>query len=90
LERAASPLTYVGPGDPPFLIIQGTNDPDIPPHHSLELARRLTEAGVPNTLVMVQGAAHGLTTPGQRPGPDALTNRAVDFLAEQLGAFATL
>jgi len=85
-ERRASSVTYVAPGDPPFLIFQGADDREIPPHHSVELSQALTKAGVPNTLEIVQGAGHGLNTPGESPGPDALARQAVGFLVDQVGS----
>jgi acetyl esterase/lipase len=92
VRRAASPLTYVpaGPaaaGDvPPFLILHGTDDHDMPPRHSQELARRLRAAGVPATLVLVQGAAHGLNIPSQEPTPGQVTELVADFLTRTLGS----
>ncbi len=83
-ERQASPVTYVAPGDPPFLIYQGTDDKEIPLHHSIELSNALSKASVPNTLVIVRGAGHGLNTSGQQPGPQTLAEQAVNFLADQL------
>src|SRR5262249_50144127 len=64
-KAAASPVTYVAPGDPPFLILHGTDDVLVRPHHSQDLARRLRAAGVPATLVMVQHTGHTMLTPGQ-------------------------
>jgi acetyl esterase/lipase len=90
VRRAASPLTYVpaGPqaaaGVPPFLLLHGTDDQDMPPRHAQELARRLAAAGAPVRLVLVQGAAHGLNSPGQRPTPDQLTELVADFLTRSL------
>jgi dipeptidyl aminopeptidase/acylaminoacyl peptidase len=69
---------------PPFLILHGTNDHDMPPRHSQQLARRLRAAGVPVRLVLVHGAAHGLNTPSQRPTPDQLTVMVADFLTRTL------
>jgi acetyl esterase/lipase len=42
--RKASPINYVAPGDPPFLIIQGTDDWFIAPHHSIDMAAKLRAA----------------------------------------------
>ena len=92
VRRAASPLTYV-PADrgttrdvPPFLIMHGTDDHDMPPRHSRELARRLAAAGVPVRLVLVQGAGHGLDDPSQRPASDQLTELVAEFLTRTLGS----
>jgi acetyl esterase/lipase len=89
VRRAASPLTYVPAGSgaagaPPFLILHGTDDHDMPPRHSKELARRLRAAGVPATLVLVHGAAHGLNTPSQRPSPGQAADLVADFLTRTL------
>jgi acetyl esterase/lipase len=84
LRRSASPITYVAPGAPPFLILQGTEDPTIRPHQSAGFARRLHAAGVPTTLIEVEDAEHGLTTPGQQPSPDELTATVIHFLTTTL------
>ncbi len=86
--RSVSPLYHVAHGDPPFLIIQGTDDWFVKPHHSQDLARRLQAAGVPVTLVMVQHDQHGLAvpTPGQveQPAPATLIQMIRDFFVKTL------
>ncbi|MBL8111829.1 MAG: alpha/beta hydrolase [Acidobacteria bacterium] len=57
--RRASPVTYVSPDDPPFLIVHGTNDCTVPPGQSQELHDALRAAGVDSTLVLIPGAGHG-------------------------------
>jgi acetyl esterase/lipase len=84
LRRSASPITYVAPGAPPFLILQGTEDPLVRPRQSTELAQHLHAAGVPTTLIEVHGTEHTLDTPGQRPSPDELTATVIDFLTTAL------
>jgi acetyl esterase/lipase len=74
----------VAPGAAPFLILQGTEDPMVRPRQSAELAQRLHSAGVPATLIEVQGAEHTLVTPGQRPSADELTATIIDFLTTTL------
>lgn len=83
-RRSASPATYVTPGAPPFLILQGTEDDMVHPRQSAELAQRLQAAGVPVTLIEVQGTGHTLDTPGQRPSPDELTATVIDFFVTTL------
>jgi acetyl esterase/lipase len=86
-HRAASPgryLTRPRTGLPPFLILQGTADSAAVPRHTARLVQQLNAAGVPVTLVEVQGAAHSLTTPGQRPSPEQLTNTVMDFFTSTL------
>jgi len=88
--RAISPVSYVAPGDPPFLIIQGADDWFIAPHHSQNMAKQLHAAGVPTTLIMVQHDGHGLAAPtaGQieQPDPDTLLHMISDFFARTLAA----
>jgi len=82
VRRSASPITYVAPGAPPFLILQGTDDASL--RQSQRFAQRLQSATVPVTLVEVQGAGHSLITPGERPSADELTGRVVDFFTATL------
>jgi acetyl esterase/lipase len=55
----ASPITYVTPDDPPFLIMHGTKDPTVPFEQSRELADALQKAGVKVTFVPLKEAGHG-------------------------------
>ena len=90
--RAASPGTYIAAGDPPFLIIHGTDDWFIAPHHSVDFARRLHAVHVPVTLVLVKNNGHGLAAPTQgktqSPSPEALNSMIADFFARELGTRA--
>jgi acetyl esterase/lipase len=84
--RAASPGRYLTrpTGIPPFLILQGTEDPEARPRHAASLLQQLQAAGAHATLVEVQGAAHGLNTPSQRPTPGQLTTTVIDFFTSTL------
>jgi acetyl esterase/lipase len=84
-KAAASPLNYVASGDPPFLILHGTDDVLVRPHHSQDLARRLQGAGVPATLVMVRHTGHTMLTPGQQPASIEVVGMVADFFARTLG-----
>lgn len=64
---AASPVTYVGMDEPPFLVVQGADDTVVAPAQSVELVDRLTAAHNEARLLMVQGAGHGLTQAGATP-----------------------
>ncbi len=83
---AASPVTYVGPSAPPFLVIQGAEDSIVVPPQSIELVDRLTAAHDEARLIMVQGAGHGFKQAGSSPiKPDIVTltsDVASFFLAE--------
>ena len=88
--RNASPAYHVAHGDPPFLIMHGTDDWFIAPHHSQDMAKRLQAAGVPVTLVMIQHDSHGLAVPtnGQieQPSPNTLVQMIVNFFSKTLAA----
>jgi acetyl esterase/lipase len=58
LARAASPISHVRAGAPPFLIAHGTADRAVPFRQSEALAAALAEAGVEVRLVAVDGAGH--------------------------------
>jgi acetyl esterase/lipase len=53
----ASPANYATSDDPPILIATGTDDPITPPSQAWALGNRLSNS----TVVIVQGAGHGLT-----------------------------
>jgi acetyl esterase/lipase len=62
LARRVSPLTYVRPGLPPILSIQGDADPTVPYSHSVRLQEALEKDGVPHQLVTIAGGRHGMFT----------------------------
>jgi acetyl esterase/lipase len=55
----ASPINYVSPDDPPYVIGHGTADRTVLISQSIELANALNDDGVPADLVRVKGAPHG-------------------------------
>ncbi len=57
--RAASPVSYASPDDPPFLIQHGTNDPIVPFRQSVELDSVLRAHHVVSLFKPIQGAGHG-------------------------------
>jgi acetyl esterase/lipase len=56
---AASPVNYVTPEDPPFLIVHGENDQLVPVGQSWELYGMLQKAGVKSEIHIVAGGGHG-------------------------------
>jgi len=56
----ASPITYVTPDDPPFLLIHGDKDELVPYQQSQLLYDKLVQANVPAQLVIVKNARHSL------------------------------
>jgi acetyl esterase/lipase len=59
LYRRASPIVYVKPDAPPFLILHGTEDKTVSIRQSRTFAKKLEETGVPVKLIEVAGAGHG-------------------------------
>jgi len=53
-----SPLTYVKPGLPPFLIIQGSADKTVPANQSLAFQEKLKAAGGECDLIMISEGQH--------------------------------
>ncbi len=82
--EAASPITYVSPGDPPFLIVHADNDAIVPLAQSDALSDALEAAHVPTTLVIVHGGGHSLDEPGGQPTPKEIEALVVDFFVKKL------
>ncbi len=84
---AASPITYVSPDDPPFLILQGEQDDLVPVEQSQSLYDSLQAASVGCELVFVQNAGHGFRQVGSQPiNPtrQALSQKIIAFFRAQL------
>lgn len=81
-QAAASPVSYVAPAAPPFLLVHGTADVLVPYLHSELLRAALTKVGVAAELVPVEGADHIFAGYNDI---DAVVRLSVDFLADRLG-----
>ncbi len=80
----ASPVAHVSAGDPPFLIVQGTDDQVVPMSQSEQLTAQLRTDHVPVELVLVDGGRHGLATPGESPPPPAIASLITSYLVRTL------
>jgi acetyl esterase/lipase len=58
ISNLASPVTYVDKNDPPFFIVHGEKDNDVPVSQSMLLNSYLTIAGVKNEFTIVKDAPH--------------------------------
>ena len=56
----ASPVIYVNRDMPPFLLIHGTKDEDVPYEQSVEMCEKARSAGGHCDLIPVDGAPHGM------------------------------
>lgn len=65
IARSVSPLHHVSASAPPVLTIHGSADDVIPYSQSARLHKALSNAGVANRLVTIEGAHHGDFTAGQ-------------------------
>jgi len=70
---AASPVSYIDPGDPPMLLITGDQDRIVPCRQTLEMAERLQAAGVRREVLVLPGLDHGFA--GRTPEQTRLGNR---------------
>lgn len=82
MSATASPLTYITPDDPPFLVMHGTNDTLYPFHQSRLLVDALAAKGVPVTFTPVPNAGHG----GSSWNPSWINQAVWDFFAQTLTA----
>lgn len=82
----ASPITYVTPDDPPFLLIHGDHDELVPYEQSQLMYDRLMQANVPAQLVIVKNAHHSLIEPDTIFSPSLMEiyQIIVEFLAKYL------
>jgi acetyl esterase/lipase len=80
----ASPVTYITPDDPPFLILHGDADQSVPLDQSQEFYNKLTAAGIPAQLIIVHGGPHGLDASNESPSPSQLSQMIVGFFIKYL------
>ena len=66
LAKRLSPMTYVRPGLPPILTIQGDADTTVPYEQGVRLHAALTKAGAVNQHLTIPGGKHGNFTPEER------------------------
>ena len=59
VARLVSPLQNITKDDPPFLMIHGDKDDQVPLEQSERLHARLREVGIPAELHVITGAGHG-------------------------------
>ncbi len=78
--RRASPVTYVDKSDAPMLLLQGTTDVLVPYDQAFQMAKALTEAGVPGRVELLLGLGHGWGN----PEADRTNRAAMAFFAQYL------
>ncbi|NOX44390.1 MAG: alpha/beta hydrolase [Caldiserica bacterium] len=84
LWREASPITWVSPDDPPFLLIHGRADRVVPYEESVRMADALRRAGVEVGLLIIPGAGHGFINRPDTPAARTAVAAILDFLDDTL------
>ena len=57
--RSVSPINYVNKNNPPIFIVHGDADPVVPYQQSVDLHKKLEDAGVKTVFITVPGGQHG-------------------------------
>ena len=81
---AASPITHIRAGDPPFLLLHGTADAVVPIAQSRAMYSALQAQGVPATLVEIPGAGHAFAEFDADPVVQPPSSTTLAFLHAQL------
>ena len=76
----ASPTHYVKANAPPILIVQGTEDAEVPQSQSVELYTKLRAAGDQTQLVLVHNMGHMWAQVGLHPIDPPMTQIADDIV----------
>ena len=56
----ASPVVFINKDMPPYLLIHGSKDEDVPYQQSVEMCDKMKKAGASCELITVEGAPHGM------------------------------
>jgi acetyl esterase/lipase len=81
-----SPINYVSPDDPPFLIIHGDKDNIVPFEQSQTLYELLIMNNVPVEFIVVKNGMHGFGfSTAEKPSFEELLQMITDFFVERLG-----
>lgn len=88
-QRAfASPVTYVDHGDPPFLLMHGSDDRTVPETQTEELDAALRAKGVSVRKIVIPGVDHswiGKTPAATRDASRFALRTAIDFIEDRIG-----
>lgn len=87
LARSASPLAYIDPRDPPFLIQHGLADDTVSPKQAQRLHDALRAAGAPSELVLYPNVSHGFAKVPDGGPDDAINRQALDKVTDWLGRY---
>ena len=80
----ASPVSYVKKGMPPFLLIHGTRDQQVPYDQSTEMCSKMKAAGASCDLYTVREGGHGLNAWDRAPEFQGYKTYMIDWLRKTL------
>jgi acetyl esterase len=83
--RAASPISHVHRGMPPYLLIHGTADAQVPHDQSTRMCERMKAAGASCEVFTIEGAPHGVERWEKEPAHQTYKAKMVDWLRAKLG-----
>lgn len=76
---SVSPINHVKKDNPPVFIVHGDADPIVPYQQSVDLKKKLDDAGVKNRFITVEGGLHGKF---DKERNREINEEIVDFLRE--------
>lgn len=76
---SVSPINYINKNNPPVFIVHGDADPTVPYEQSVDLHKKLKDAGVKTQFMTVPGGLHGKFTKEQN---SEVNKEIVKFLKE--------
>ena len=79
--QSVSPISYVRKTTPPIFIVHGDADPTVPYQHSVDLHKKLLEAGVKTEFMTIKGGLHGKFDKEQ----NSELNKAIIGFLEKVG-----
>lgn len=81
--REASCITHIDGDEPPFLVLAGTHDQEVPPYESMQLRDQLEHAGGDPEFLLADGGDHFCFLEGGSHYEEGM-KRIEDFLDEHL------
>lgn len=82
----ASPVVYIKKDMPPYLLMHGSKDEDVPHEQSVEMCAKMQKAGAHCELITIEGAPHGMDHWETHPEFLWYKKALVDWLKNTLGA----
>jgi len=80
----ASPVVYIRKDMPPYLLMHGSKDEDVPYEQSVEMCEKMKSAGARCDLITVEGAPHGMDHWESHPEWLWYKKALVDWLKQNL------